>query len=170
MKKSNLLNDSYYLDSSISFFKSNFEKRLKFLKDKNFLFSEISSFLNNCIDNSKNVFIFSAGNSLISKNLKSVKIFIKEINENYEIVHNQNIKYVRESNHRNISECDTILIADIEHQSNPTSNLLELSKVIKDDAKIIILSKNLIWMTLIKFLKIFLNFSPSKIIFYLRLI
>ena len=162
MKKSNLLNDSYYLDSSISFFKSNFEKRLKFLKDKNFLFSEISSFLNNCIDNSKNVFIFSAGNSLISKNLKSVKIFIKEINENYEIVHNQNIKYVRESNHRNISECDTILIADIEHQSNPTSNLLELSKVIKDDAKIIILSKNLIWMTLIKFLKIFLNFSPSK--------
>ncbi len=162
MKKSNLLNESYYLDSSISFFKSNFEKRLKFLKDKNFLFSEISSFLNNCIDNSKSVFIFSAGNSLISKNLKSVKIFIKEINENYEIFHNQNIEYVRESNHRNISECDTILIADIEHQSNPTSNLLELSKVIKDDAKIIILSKNLIWMILIKFLKIFLNFSPSK--------
>ena len=40
--------------------------------------------------------------------------------------------------------------------------MLELSKVIKDDAKIIILSKNLIWMMLIKFLKIFLNFSPSK--------
>ena len=85
MNKSNLLNDSYYLNSSISFFKLNFEKRLKFLKNKNFLFSEISSFLNNCIDNSKNIFIFSAGNSLISKNLKSEKIFIKEINENYEI-------------------------------------------------------------------------------------
>ncbi len=162
MKKSNLINDSYYLNSSISFFKFNFEKRLKFLKGKNFLFSEISSFLNNCIDNSKNIFIFSAGNSLISKNLKSKKIFIKEINENYEIVHNQNIKYVRETNNSNISECDTILIADIEHQSNPTSNLLELSKIIKDDAKIIVLSKNLIWMILIKFLKIFLNFSPSK--------
>ncbi len=162
MNKSNLSNDSYYLNSSISFFKSNFKKRLKFLKDKNFLFLEISSFLNNCIDNSKNIFIFSAGNSLISRNLKSDKIFIKEIDESYEILHNQNIEYVRESSHRNISESDTILIADIEHQSNPTSNLLELSKVIKDDAKIIILSKNLIWMMLIKFLKIFLNFSPSK--------
>ena len=162
MNKSNLSNDSYYLNSSISFFKSNFKKRLKFLKDKNFLFLEISSFLNNCIDNSKNIFIFSAGNSLISRNLKSDKIFIKEIDESYEILHNQNIEYVRESSHKNISESDTILIADIEHQSNPTSNLLELSKVIKDDAKIIILSKNLIWMMLIKFLKIFLNFSPSK--------
>ncbi len=162
MKNSNLLNDGYYLNSSISFFKLNFEKRLKFLKNKNFLFSEISSFLNNCIDNSKNIFIFSAGNSLISKNLKSEKIFIKEINENYEILHNQNVKYVREPNDRNVSECDTILIADIEHQLNPTSNLLGLSKIIKDDAKIIVLSKNLIWMILIKFLKIFLNFSPSK--------
>ncbi len=162
MNKSNLSNDSYYLNSSKSFFKSNFKNRLKFLKDKNFLFLEISSFLNNCIDNSKNIFIFSAGNSLISRNLKSDKIFIKEIDESYEILHNQNIEYVRESSHRNISESDTILIADIEHQSNPTSNLLELSKVIKDDAKIIILSKNLIWMMLIKFLKIFLNFSPSK--------
>ena len=30
-----------------------------------------------------------------------------------------------------LTECDTILISDIEHQSNPTSNLLNLSKIIK---------------------------------------
>jgi hypothetical protein len=162
MNISKLLKDHYYLDSSISFFKSNFEKRLKFIKKKKFLFNEISNFINNCIDNSKSIFIFCAGNSLISKNIKSNKIFIKEINENYEIEYNTNIQYISEINHNEISECDTILIADIEHQSNPTSNLLNLSKIIKDDAKIIILSKNLIWMIFIKLLKSFFNFSPSK--------
>ena len=57
-------------------------------------------------------------------------------------------------NDKDIYNCDTIIIADIEHQSNPTSNLLNLSKIIKDDAKIIILSKNMIWMVLIKITKI----------------
>ena len=68
------------------------------------------------------MFIFCAGNSLISKNIKSNKIFVKEIDEKYEIKYNTNINYINEINHNEISECDTILIADIEHQSNPTSN------------------------------------------------
>ena len=138
------------------------KKDLIFYKKKNFLFNEISNFINNCIDNSKNIFIFCSGNSLISKNIESDKIFIKEIDQKYEIKYNSNIHYTNENEHKAISECDTILIADIEHQSNPTSNLLHLSKIIKDDAKIIILSKNLIWMSLIKILKIFFNFSPLK--------
>ena len=162
MNISKLLKNEYYLKSSISFFKTNFEKRLKFVQKKNFLFNEISNFINNCIDSSKGIFIFCAGNSLISKNIKSNKIFIKEINEKYEIKYNSNINYINEINHDKISECDTILIADIEHQSNPTSNLLNLSKIMKDDAKIIILSKNLIWMLFIKLLKYFFNFSPTK--------
>ena len=162
MNNSKLLKKDYYLNSSISFFKSNFEKRLEFIKKKNFLFNEISNFVNNCIDGSKSMFIFCAGNSLISKNIKSNKIFIKEIDEKYEIKYNTNINYINEINHNEISECDTILIADIEHQSNPTSNLLNLSKIMNDDAKIIILSKNLIWMIFIKLLKYFFNFSPTK--------
>ena len=162
MNNSKLLKKDYYLNSSISFFKSNFEKRLEFIKKKNFLFNEISNFVNNCIDGSKSMFIFCAGNSLISKNIKSNKIFIKEIDEKYEIKYNTNIHYINEINHSEISECDTILIADIEHQSNPTSNLLNLSKIMNDDAKIIILSKNLIWMIFIKLLKYFFNFSPTK--------
>ena len=157
-----LLKNDYYLSSSISYFKINFEKRLKFLQKKNFLFNEISNFINNCIDNSKNIFIFCAGNSLISKNITSNKIFIKEINEKYEIKYNSKVQYVNEAKHEDISECDTVLIADIEHQSNPTANLLNLSKIIKDEVKIIILSKNLIWMTFIKILKLFFNFSPLK--------
>ena len=52
----NLKND-YFLHSSINFFKSNFEKRLQFIEKKKFLFSEISNFINNCIDNSKDIFI-----------------------------------------------------------------------------------------------------------------
>ena len=69
-----IFKDDYYLHSSIDFFKSNSEKRLKFIEKKKFLFSEISNFINNCIDNSKNIFIFCAGNSIISKNIVSSKI------------------------------------------------------------------------------------------------
>ena len=46
---SKIVKDEYYLQSSLSFFKSKYEKRLKFLKNKNFLFNEISNFINNCI-------------------------------------------------------------------------------------------------------------------------
>lgn len=152
----------YYLDSSISFFKSNYEKRIKFLNKKKFLFDEISSFINNCIDNTKNIMIFCAGNSVISKKIYSKKIFIKEIDEKYEIKYDDKINYVNDRWEDLLPECDTILISDIEHQSNPTLNLLNLSKIMNNDAKIIIMSKNLVWMILIKLLKIFLNFSPKK--------
>tara|TARA_B100000902_G_scaffold385012_1_gene425859 strand:+ start:1740 stop:3164 length:1425 start_codon:yes stop_codon:yes gene_type:complete len=157
-----ILKNNYYLYSSINFFKSNFEKRLQFVEKKKFLFNEISNFINNCIDNSKNIFVFCAGNSIICKNIQSNKILINEIDEKYEIKYNENISYISEIKQNEISESDTILIADIEHQSNPTSNLLNLSKIINDDAKIIVLSKNLIWMSLLKILKLFFNFSPTK--------
>ncbi len=159
---SKIVKDEYYLQSSLSFFKSKYEKRLKFLKNKNFLFNEISNFINNCIDETKNIFIFCAGNSSIGKNINAKKIYIKEIDNNYEINYGENIYYDNKIQSEHISECDTVLIADIEHQSNPTSNLLNLSRLIKDNAKIVILSKNLTWMVFIKFLKMFFDFSPVK--------
>ncbi len=162
MKNSEFSKNNYYLDSSVHFFKLNFQKRLKFLKRKNFLFREISNFINNCIDNSKNIFIFCAGNSILSKNINCKNIFVKEIDENYEVNYKPNVQYVKEKTQNIISECDTIIISDIEHQSNPTSNLLDLSKIIKDDAKIIVISRNLVWMILIKLLKFFFKFSPRK--------
>ena len=162
MSGSKFLRYEYYLNSSISFFKFNYEKRLKFLNKKNFLFKEISNFINNCIDNSKNIFIFCAGNSILGKNINSKKIFIKEIDDKYEIKYNDKIEYINDKTHNILSECDTILISDIEHQSNPASSLLNLSKIIKDDAKIIIISRNLVWMVFIKLLKNFLSFSPNK--------
>jgi len=162
MKISEFSNNNYYLESSISFFKNNFKRRLNFLNNKIFLFYEISNFLNNCIDNSKNIFMFCAANSIISKKIKNNKIIIKEIDEKYKLQHNENVEYKDEVYDDEISNYDTIVIADIEHQSNPASNLLKLSKIINDDAKIIILSKNIIWMILIKFLKFFFNFSPFK--------
>ena len=162
MSSLKFLKDEYYLNSSILYFKSNFEKRIKFIKKKVFLFNEITNFINNCIDNSKNIFIFCAGNSILGKNIKSKKTFIKEIDEKYQINYNENISYVNDNTQKVLSECDSIIVSDIEHQSNPTSNLLNLSKIIKDDSKIIIISRNLVWMILIKILKFFFNFSPQK--------
>ena len=162
MKILKLLENNYYLNSSISFFKTNSEKRIKFTNKKKFLFCEISSFINNCIDQSKNTLIFCAGNSLISNNIKSNKIFIKEISDEYKINYNKNTHYINEINEKDLKDCDTIVISDIEHQLNPTSNLLKLSKLINDDAKIVIISKNIFWMILIKIFKYFFKFSPTK--------
>ena len=162
MKISKLSNNNYYLNSSILFFKSFFDKRIEFINKKKFLFNEISSFINNCIDNSKSVFMFCAGNSIISNNIKSNKIYIKEIYEKYRINYNEKSNYVDEIDEKKINECDTIIISDIEHQINPASNLLELSKLINDDAKIIIFSKNMFWLILTKILKYFFKFSPVK--------
>ena len=69
MKILELSENNYYLKSSINFFKTKFEKRYDFINKKKFLFNEISNFLNNCIDTSKNVYIFCAGNSILSKNI-----------------------------------------------------------------------------------------------------
>ncbi len=162
MKILELSENSYYLKSSINFFKKKFEKRLSFIKKKNFLFSEVSNFLNNCINNSKNVFIFCAGNSVLSKNILSNKIYVKEIDEKYKIKYNDNILYKDEVSKDEITSCDTIIIADIEHQANPTSNLLKLSQLANDNTKIIVLSKNMVWMSLIKILKFFFDFSPLR--------
>ena len=73
----------------------------------------------------------------------SNKIYVKEIDEKYKIKYNDNIFYRDEVSSEEISSCNTIIIADIEHQANPTSNLLKLSQIANDDAKIIILSKNM---------------------------
>ena len=52
---SKIVKNEYYLKSSLSFLNQNM-KRLKFLK-KNFLFNEISNFINNCIDETK-IYLF----------------------------------------------------------------------------------------------------------------
>ena len=101
MKILKLLENNYYLNSSISFL-TNSEKRIKFTNKKKFLFCEISSFINNCIDQSKNTLIFCAGNSLISNNIKSNKIFIKEISDEYKINYNKNTHYINEINEKDL--------------------------------------------------------------------
>ena len=57
-------------------------KRIEFIDKKKFLFKEISNFINNCIDQSKNIFIFCAGNSIISKDIKSKKFILRKYLKN----------------------------------------------------------------------------------------
>ena len=152
----------YYLNSSKEFFEKNFEKRLQFVKNKRFLFSEISKFIDNCINNSKEIFLFCAGNSILANEIKSEKINIKEINEKLCQYSGSKISYKKTFERKDIENCDHLVIADIEHQKNPASNLLQLSNFMKDETRIIILSKNFFWMFIINFLKILFNFSPRK--------
>ena len=154
--------EQYYLNSSEKFFEKNFERRLKFIKDKKFLFSEISKFINNCINDSKEIFLFCAGNSVIANDIQSEKIKIKEINEKLCEQSEEKIIFTKTFDKKDIENCDHLVIADIEHQNNPTLNLLQLSNLMKDEARIIILSKNFLWMFILKFLNMLFNFSPSK--------
>ena len=153
---------NYYLKSSEFFFENNFKDRINFLKKKTYLFNEISNFLNNCIDNTKEIYFFCAGNSIITKNIKSEKIYIKEICNKYKINNDINVVYKDQIDEKDVLKCDTIVIADIEHQANPAINLLKLSETINDNTKIIILSKNSMWMIILKILKYFSNFTPLK--------
>ena len=132
----------YYLNSSEKFFEKKYNKILKFLKDKEFLFSEISKFINNCINNSKEIFLFCAGNSILANHIKSKKINIKEINEKLNQSSVDNIFYKKNFEREDIERCDHLVVADIEHQNNPALNLLQLSNFMKDEARIIIISKN----------------------------
>ena len=154
--------EQYYLNSSEKFFEKNFERRLKFIKDKKFLFSEISKFINNCINDSKEIFLFCAGNSVIANDIQSEKIKIKEINEKLFEQSEEKIIFTKTFDKKDIENCDHLVIADIEHQNNPTLNLLQLSNLMKDEARIIILSKNFLWMFILKFLNMLFNFSPPK--------
>ena len=87
--------------------------------------------------------------------------------KNYIKILKDKIIYKKTFEKKDIENCDHLVIADIEHQNNPALNLLQLSNFMKDEARIIILSKNFIWMFILKFLKIFLTFLHQKIIFYL---
>ena len=78
------------------------------------------------------------------------------------IKYNDNIFYKNNVTDEEIATCDTIIVADIEHQANPTSNLLKLSQIVNDNAKIIVLSKTMFWMIIIKILKFFFDFSPLR--------
>jgi len=162
MKSFNFDNSKYYLKDSEFFFKKKTKERINFLKNKTYLFDEISNFINNCIDNTKEIFFFCAGNSPIAKNIKASKIYIKEINDEYLINNNENEILIEQISNQEILSCDSIVIGDIEHQANPSINLLELSKIIEDNTKIIILSKNTFWTIVLKTLKYFFNFSPVK--------
>ena len=52
-----------------------------------------------------------------------------------------------------VSEFDHIVFADIEHQKNISTNLLNIGKIINDDCRVIVISKSLIWHTFINWYK-----------------
>ena len=98
------------------------------------------------------------------------KINIKEINEKLNQSSVDNIFYKKNFEREDIERCDHLVVADIEHQNNPALNLLQLSNFMKDEARIIIISKNFFGCLFLMFSKLFLVFHLEKIIFYHLLI
>jgi hypothetical protein len=152
--KNLLTKEDYFLQTSIDFYEKNLKNREIFLKKFRYLFDEISSFLNTCINNPKKIIFFCCGNSTIANKIIADEKYINEI------VKHDHLNYLKEENIKNF---DHIIIADIEHQKNISENLIELSKNITDDARIIVISKSLVWSLLIKiYKKIFHKFAPSS--------
>ena len=154
--------EEYYLTSSIDYYLNNKEKREIFLKKKNFIFHEISKTLNYLINDSKYIKFFCCGNSSIVEKIVSKNIYINEIDETFINYLAKNEITKKNTIDQNLN-FDHIVIADIEHQKFITRNLINLNEKIDDECRVIVLSKSIIWSSLINLYKnIINNIGPSK--------
>ena len=156
-------NNEYFLNSTKNFYEKNFKNRVNFLRNEKNFFKEISKKIGDVVSNSKSIIFFCCGNISIEEHVISKKKIIQEVNEKFldEFCQNQitNIELTNEE----WSKLDHVVIADIEHQKNPLENLKNISKKINDDARIIVVSKNLIWSMIIKTFKILFGSKfPNK--------
>ena len=150
---------NYFLDSSKVYFSDYKKDRASFVKGKKNFFYEISSFINRCVHNSKKTLFYCCGNSIIADKVSAKK----------KIMHEVHYSYVKSSKNKQnidgklIKSCDHIIITDTEHQKDLISNLNFIEKNLSDDCKVILVSKSLIWMTLINiFRKVILNQKTYK--------
>ena len=154
---------NYFIKDTEIFYSKNTKKRIFFLNKNRFFYNEISSLLSKVIGNKKSLLFYCCGNSIIKEKIETEKSYIHEIND--EIIknfHNFNHDHLTK-NDEILSEVDTIIVADIEHQLKPFENFSQLSKKIKDECEIVIVSKSLVWTTVIKLFKyIFKDQFPSN--------
>ena len=148
----------YFLDTSKEYFSNYRKSRFNFLNRKKKFFHEISYFLNKCTHNSKRSLYFCCGNSIIADQIKSKEKFIHEID--YYYLKQKKSKKVT-LNNKLIHSCDHIIISDTEHQKNLISNLNTIQKNMNDNARIMVISKSLIWMGIINFLRKTFSFKKS---------
>ena len=160
-KKKNIKN--YFIKDTEIFYSKNTEKRINFLNKNKFFYNEISSLLSKIIGNKKSLLFYCCGNSIIKEKIETKKSYIHDIND--DIV--KNFHDFKDSHlakdEEILSEVDTVIIADIEHQLKPFENFSQLSKKIKDECEVVIVSKSLVWTTMIKLFKnIFKDQFPSN--------
>lgn len=142
--------NNYFLQTSEKYFISNSRSRIKFLERKKNFFYEISSFINRCINNSNKILFFCCGNSIISEKVISKKKYIHEIN--YEYLNGNKNKKIN-LNKNLINSVDHIVMADTEYQKSLVSNLDLISHNMNNDARVILVSKSLVWMFFINIYK-----------------
>ena len=148
----------YFLETSKEYFHNYKKSRINFLIIKKKFFHEISSFVNKCTHNSKRSLFFCCGNSILADNIKSKEKFIHEIDYDY-LKQKKNKKITLNS--KLVSSCDHIIISDTEHQKNLISNLNMIQQNMNDNARVILVSKSLIWMGLINFFRKTFSFKKS---------
>lgn len=145
---------AYFINNTSIFYEKNTKKRIDFLKSNQFFYTEISKILKTIVNDSNFNFFFCCGNASIINKFDTNKIFIQEINDDILNELKKNNGTILEDE-INFEKFKNIVIADIEHQLNPLDNLKNLSNKISDDCKIILISKSLLWSSLIKLIKIF---------------
>lgn len=145
--------ENYFNHKTISFYKQNHLHIINFFKNS-YLLKYVSKFINCLISNSKNSFFFCCGNSIISQFITADKKVIREVHEEYfNKYNNKSNEFLSKKIINEVQKSNQIIIADIEQQKNLFINLEYLSKNIKDDCKIIVISKSLLWIYIIKILR-----------------
>ena len=154
---------NYFIDETKDFYLKNTQERIKFLKKNKFFYLEISDLIAKVISDTKSILFFCCGNSIIKDRIKTEKIYIQEVSDQiaenfYDLSENESIK-----DDAILGEVNTVVIADIEHQLKPIQNLENISKKIKDDCEVVIVSKSFFWSAIIKLFKyIFKNQFTSN--------
>ena len=158
-------NRKYFIESVKLFFDNFWEKRLNFINRNKYIYKLISIAINKSINTSDKVLLLCSANYLIKEEISCNSIHIHEVNNFFKKNPKQNEKYIDFNNYDdlNFEEYDHIIIADLEYQSDPNNNLNFISKKIKDDTRITVISKSILWFLFSDIVKkIFFIQAPSK--------
>lgn len=155
--------ENHFIDETKDFYLKNTQERIEFLKKNKFFYLEISNLINKAISETKSILFFCCGNLIIRDRIKAEKIYVQEINDQIAESFNNLDENEPIKDDAILSEVNTIVIADIEHQLKPIQNLENISKRIKDECEVVIISKSFFWSIIIKLFKyIFKNQFTSN--------
>ena len=133
------------------YYKKNCFKRINFTKKFSYIYKIIADEINKYLSDNSSISIHCAGHSIIANFLKFKNAYIDEIIKEFLCLFKQNKNIQTQGKKKKINE---IIVCDLEYSLNPIEKMLNLKKLIDSDGKLFIVSNNIFWNPLFKFLEL----------------